>query len=47
MDIILFLTFLTLRACNVIDWAWYWVLSPIWIGVLFHVIHHLAKHPES
>ena len=23
------LLFLTLRACDVIDWPWYWVLSPL------------------
>lgn len=25
------LVFITLRLCNVIDWSWWWVLSPLWI----------------
>lgn len=29
---ILFLIFLVLRLTDQIDWAWYWVASPIWIG---------------
>lgn len=28
---ILFLIFLVLKLCKVIDWPWIWVLSPIWI----------------
>lgn len=27
----LLIVFVTLKLCNVIDWSWYWVLSPIWI----------------
>ena len=23
--------FITLKLCNVIDWPWIWVLSPLWI----------------
>ena len=30
----LFLIFLTLKLCGVIDWPWIWVLSPLWIGLL-------------
>lgn len=29
---LLFLVFLVLRLTDQIDWAWYWVASPIWIG---------------
>ena len=25
------LIFVTLRLCKVIDWSWWWVLSPLWI----------------
>ena len=31
---ILTLLFLALRACDVIDWPWYWVLSPTLAGFL-------------
>lgn len=30
---ILFLIFLVLKLCNVIDWSWWWVTSPLWIGL--------------
>lgn len=23
--------FVVLKLCNVIDWSWWWVLSPFWI----------------
>lgn len=36
---IMFLIFLTLKLCSVIDWSWWWVTAPLWggfvIGVLF------------
>ena len=25
-------TFIVLKLCNVINWAWIWVLAPIWIS---------------
>ena len=25
------LTFIVLKLCNVINWCWWWVLSPLWI----------------
>ena len=28
---VLTLIFVTLKLCNVIDWSWWWILSPIWI----------------
>lgn len=35
---LLFLTFLILKLTNVIDWSWWWVTSPIWIGVIIGII---------
>lgn len=29
---LLTLIFITLKLCGVIDWAWVWVLAPLWIG---------------
>jgi hypothetical protein len=26
--------FIGLKLCNVIQWSWWWVLSPIWISLL-------------
>ena len=35
LPIILFLIFMILKLCNVIDWSWWWVFSPIWITFVF------------
>ena len=29
----LVLIFIILKLCHVIDWSWWWVLSPLWIHV--------------
>lgn len=29
----LFLVFLVLKLCNVINWSWLWVTSPLWLGL--------------
>ena len=29
---LLALAFIILKLCHVIDWSWWWVLSPIWIS---------------
>lgn len=31
---VLAIVFIVLKLCGVIDWSWWWVLSPIWIPVL-------------
>lgn len=28
---ILFIVFLVLKLCNVINWSWWWVTAPLWI----------------
>jgi hypothetical protein len=28
-------TFIVLKLTHVIDWSWWWVLSPLWISLLF------------
>jgi len=28
----LFITFLVLKLCKVIDWSWWWVTAPLWGG---------------
>ena len=40
---LLVLLFIALKLCGVITWSWWWVLSPIWIGlglaaVLFTIV---------
>ncbi len=35
---ILFLIFLVLKLTNYIDWSWWWVTSPLWIGAILLII---------
>jgi hypothetical protein len=32
---LLTIVFITLKLTNHIDWSWWWVLSPIWISILY------------
>lgn len=31
----LFLIFMTLKLCNIVDWSWIWVTAPLWIAPAF------------
>jgi len=35
---VLFVVFLVLKLTHVIDWAWLWVLSPLWIPLAIAVV---------
>lgn len=35
---LLTIVFIVLKLCNVINWSWVWVLSPIWISVIILVV---------
>ena len=35
---VLFIVFLILKLTNVIDWSWWWVTSPLWIGALIAIV---------
>lgn len=35
---LLTIAFIVLKLTKVIDWSWWWVLSPIWIVVLIVVL---------
>lgn len=35
---VLFLIFLVLKLCNLIDWSWWWVTSPLWIGFALAIL---------
>jgi ABC-type antimicrobial peptide transport system permease subunit len=40
---LLTIVFIVLKLTHVIDWSWWWVLSPLWIGfALFLVIAVIA-----
>ena len=32
LSTVLFIVFLILKLTHVIDWSWWWVTSPLWIG---------------
>lgn len=32
------IVFVVLKLCKVINWSWWWVLSPIWIAALAELI---------
>jgi len=34
----LFLVFLVLKLCKVIDWSWWWISAPLWVGVALLLI---------
>jgi hypothetical protein len=34
---LLTVAFVVLKLCDVIDWSWWWVLSPMWISVAIAV----------
>ena len=35
---ILTIVFVVLKLTDVIDWSWWWVLSPLWINAILMVI---------
>ena len=35
---LMFIVFLTLKLCHVIDWSWWWVTAPLWIPISFAVL---------
>lgn len=35
---LLTIAFIVLKLCNVIEWSWIWVLSPIWITFVILII---------
>ena len=35
---VLFIVFLVLKLCKVIEWSWWWVFSPLWIVTAFIVL---------
>lgn len=35
---LLTIVFIALKLLGVVNWSWWWVLSPIWIGVALFVV---------
>ena len=40
---LLLVAFIVLKLCNVINWSWWWVLSPIWIPIALVVVLLILK----
>ena len=38
-----FVVFLILKLCSLIDWSWWWVTSPLWIAVGFYMLLRLTE----
>jgi hypothetical protein len=34
----LLLIFITLKLTGVVDWSWWWVMSPLWITVVIAIV---------
>lgn len=34
---VLFIVFLILKLCKVIDWSWWWVTCPLWISLALYL----------
>jgi len=32
------IVFIVLKLCKVIEWSWWWVLSPLWISIILLII---------
>lgn len=41
LGVVIGTVFIILKLCNVIDWSWVWVLSPLWISAGFWMILYL------
>ena len=37
-ETLLQITFIVLKLCGVINWSWFWVLAPTWIGIAFFIV---------
>lgn len=40
---ILFIVFLVLKLCQVIDWSWWWITAPLWAPLLLVLIVYIVK----
>lgn len=38
VTVLLQVAFIVLKLCEVINWSWWWVLAPTWIGLVLDVI---------
>ena len=34
---VLLVVFIILKLCGVVNWSWWWVLSPLWINLIIAI----------
>ena len=39
---VLLVVFIILKLAGVIDWSWWWVLSPLWFGIGMYFICYIT-----
>ena len=44
---VLQIVFVVLKLVGAIDWSWWWVLSPIWIGLIIDLLIMIAIYEVS
>lgn len=51
---LLLLAFIVLKLCKVINWSWWWVLSPLWVpvaaaivGFVLYLVYSLPKQKKE
>ena len=44
---VLLAMFITLKLVGVIDWSWWWVLSPLWLQVPLGIVWFVLKSFEN
>jgi len=42
IGLFILITFVVLKLTHVINWSWWWVLSPLWIGFVLDIIFHVV-----
>lgn len=40
---VLQIVFIVLKLCKVINWSWWWVLSPIWITTIIVIVFTVVR----
>ena len=35
---VLLIVFIVLKLCHLINWSWWWVLSPLWASIIFVIV---------
>jgi len=36
------IAFIALKLTNIINWSWFWVLSPMWISIILLILIYLT-----